>query len=82
MFRKIIGAFAGAKIAKHTDKVGGPLGAVIGTIAIPVLSRMSLPAMAVLGAGGIAAKKLIDRRNRRNAAQDATMPPSAPDVAA
>ena len=61
MIGKIIGAFVGDKVAKQTSSMGGATGAAIGVVASTVLKRMSLPAMIVLGAGGYAVKKLIDK---------------------
>lgn len=61
MIGKIIGAGLGAVLSKQTGKIGGPAGAVLGTVAVPVLRRLSLPGMIVLGAGGYVATKLIEK---------------------
>lgn len=61
MIGKIIGAGLGAALSKQTRKIGGPTGAILGTIAVPVLRRLSLPGMIMLAAGGYMAKKLIDK---------------------
>jgi hypothetical protein len=62
MIGKLIGAAAGAQAAKHTAKIGGTGGAVLGALAVPLVRRMSLPALLALGAGGYAYKKWSDRR--------------------
>ena len=65
MIGKIIGAYAGDKLAKQTSGIGGAGGAALGVIAAGVLRRMSLPAMIALGAGGYVAKKLYERSERK-----------------
>ena len=67
MIGKIIGAYAGDKLAKQTSGlgIGGAGGAALGVIAAGVLRRMSLPAMIALGAGGYVAKKLYERNERK-----------------
>ena len=62
MIGKIIGAYAGDKLAKKTSSIGGPGGAALGVVAATVLSRLSLPAMLVLGAGGYVAKKVCEKK--------------------
>lgn len=66
MIGKIIGAYAGDKLAKKTSGIGGAGGAALGVIAASVLRRMSLPAMIALGAGGYVAKKLYERNDVKN----------------
>ena len=61
MIGKVIGAFVGDRIAKQTKGVGGATGAALGVVATTVLSRMSLPAMLALGAGGFVAKKMMKK---------------------
>ena len=61
MIGKVIGAFVGDKLAKQTSSVGGASGAALGVVATTLLSRMSLPAMIAIGAGGYLAKKHLDR---------------------
>lgn len=63
MIGKLIGAAAGAQAAKHTAKIGGAGGAMLGAVAIPLVRRMSLPALLAIGAGGYAFKKWSDRRS-------------------
>lgn len=67
MIGKIFGAVAGAKMAQHSRNVGGTGGALLGAAAVPLIRRMSLPAMLVLGAGGYAYKKWSDRREAEQA---------------
>ena len=62
MIGKVIGAFVGDRVAKQSSSVGGPTGAALGVIATTVLSRLSIPAMIALGAGGYLAKKYFDRQ--------------------
>jgi hypothetical protein len=62
MIGKIFGAAAGAKAAKRSRKVGGTGGALLGAAAVPLVKRMSIPAMLAIGAGGYAFKKWSDRR--------------------
>lgn len=67
MIGKIIGAVAGAKAAKHSREVGGTRGALLGAAAVPLVRRMSIPAMLAIGAGGYAYKKWSDRREAEKA---------------
>ena len=60
MITKVIGAFAGDKLARTIGGSGGATGAALGVVAATVLRRMSLPAMIALGAGGYLAKKFFD----------------------
>ena len=66
MIGKIIGAYAGDKLAKKVDGfgIGGAGGAALGVVAASVLRRMSLPAMLAVGAGSYVAKKMFDRSKR------------------
>ena len=67
MIGKIIGAYAGDKLAKRVDGlgIGGAGGAALGVVAAGVLRRMSLPAMIALGAGGYVAKKVFERHEAK-----------------
>ena len=67
MIGKIIGAYAGDRLAKQTNSIGGASGAALGVVAAAALRRLSLPAMIVLGAGGYVAKKLYERNERKKA---------------
>ena len=71
MIGKIIGAYAGDKLAKKTSGIGGAGGAALGVVAATALRRMSLPAMLALGVGGYVAKKLFDKNEREKAAPGA-----------
>ena len=62
MIGKVIGAFVGDKIAKQTSGVNGASGAALGVVATTILSRLSLPAMIAIGAGGYLAKKYFDKK--------------------
>lgn len=62
MIGKIIGAYAGDKLAKQTSGIGGAGGAALGVIAAAALRRLSLPAMLALGVGGYVAKKVFDKK--------------------
>ncbi len=61
MLGKIIGAIAGAQASKYSRSLGGTGGAVIGALAVPLLRRMSWPAIALLAAGGYVVSKLNDK---------------------
>ena len=61
MIGKVIGAVVGNNLAKKTRGIGGGTGAALGVIVPTILSRMSLPAMIALGAGGYVAKKFADK---------------------
>ena len=67
MIGKIIGAYAGDKLAKQTSGlgIGGAGGAALGVVAAGVLRRMSLPAMIALGAGGYVAKRIYERNEAK-----------------
>ncbi len=62
MLRKIIGAAIGASVARNHKAAGGVAGAVAASAVPFVLSRLSLPTMVVLGVGGYAAKRWLDRQ--------------------
>ncbi|MGB3739158.1 MAG: hypothetical protein WA948_07375 [Pontixanthobacter sp.] len=82
MIGKIIGAFAGNQIAKSTrGGVGGPAGAALGFAAPMILRRISLPTLALLGAGGYFAKKFFDEKDGTSKkALKLTSTTSAPDT--
>jgi len=61
MIGKIIGAVAGAQVAKATRGMDGTTGAVLGAVAVPIVRRMRLPALLALAAGGYAFKRLSDK---------------------
>ena len=64
MIGKIIGGFAGAKMAEKTANVGGAGGALLGAASVAVVRRLSLPALIALGAGGYAYKKYSERKTK------------------
>ena len=64
MIGKLIGAAAGAQVAKHSRNIGGIGGAAIGALAVPIVSRMRVPALLALGAAAYAFKKLTDEGGR------------------
>ncbi len=78
MIGKIIGGLVGAQAAKHSTRIGGTGGAIVGALAVPVISRMRLRTMLLLGASGYLAKKLIDKKEHEGAevpvATDTTTP--------
>lgn len=61
MIGKIIGAAAGAQVAKHSKNVGGVGGAAIGALVVPFVSRLRIPVLLALGAGAYGFKKLTDK---------------------
>lgn len=72
MLKQTIGAVIGARLAGKTPAVGGATGALAGAALPAVLARIGLPAVAVLAAGGYAAKRVLDRRA---AARTPAVPP-------
>jgi len=62
MIGRLIGAVAGAQAAKHSRNIDGPAGAVLGAVAVPLIARMSLPALVVIGGGAYLAKRVLDKR--------------------
>ena len=63
MIGKMIGAFAGSKLAKNTSGLGGSTGAVIGIGAMALAKRMSLPVLVAVTAGSYFAKKYFDEQD-------------------
>ena len=64
MIGKIVGALAGAQAAKHTRSLGGPGGAILGALAVPMFRRMKWTSLAALAAGGYLVKKLNEKGSR------------------
>ncbi len=62
MFKYMIGAAIGSKFAKSAPAAGGATGAMVGAAIPLVLSRLSLPAMLAMGAGGYLAKRHFDKK--------------------
>ncbi|WP_271079162.1 hypothetical protein [Aurantiacibacter sp. MUD61] len=61
MIGKIIGAVVGARAAQNVRSIEGPGGAVLGALAVPIISRLRLPTLLALGAGGYFIKKMADK---------------------
>lgn len=66
MFKRIIGAALGAKLARNSPVVGGATGAAVGAAVPFIISRISIPTMVVLGVGGYVAKRYVDKREKKN----------------
>ncbi|WP_128891916.1 hypothetical protein [Erythrobacter sp. HKB08] len=65
MIGKLIGAFAGSKLASSTTgTVGGPMGAALGVGAATIAKRLSLPALVAITAGGYFAKRYMDKKKQ------------------
>ncbi|MEZ5743646.1 MAG: hypothetical protein R3D89_07945 [Sphingomonadaceae bacterium] len=84
MIGKIIGAFAGSKLANSTSKgLGGPMGAAAGVAVATAAKRLSLPALVAITAGGWLVKKALDRKASDEATEaqpevDSAHPATAP----
>jgi hypothetical protein len=74
MFKKIVGASVGRKIANTTQSFSASTGAMIGAAAPFVIKRVSFPALVALGVGGYFVKRHLDRKE--------ASAPQAPDVPA
>ena len=72
MIGKIVAAYLGSKAAKETSALGGSTGAALGVAATALISRMSLPALAAVTAGGYLAKKLAAKGKQTPARAPAT----------
>ena len=70
MIKQIIGAALGSKIAKQTPAIGGATGAALGTAVPFILSRLSIPALVVVGTGGYFAKKFYDKKQAEKTAEE------------
>lgn len=70
MIKNIIGAAIGSKLAKQSPKVDNGTGAALGAIAPFVLSRMSLPLLVAVGAGGYLLKRHRDHQSGTASDQD------------
>jgi len=71
MIGKIIGGLVGAQVARHSSRIGGTGGAILGALAVPVISRMRMRTLLLLGAGGYVAKKVIDRKRQESTPENA-----------
>jgi len=67
MLGKLIGAAIGAKTASNMrGGLGGPGGALLGAVAVPVIRRLGPLGMIVAAAGGYAFKRYNDQKQGRN----------------
>ena len=80
MLGKILGGIAGARAARHTNKVGGMSGALMGAVAGSALRRASLPALLALTAGGYALKKWKDKHDAAEAKRKSFETPPRPSA--
>lgn len=80
MIKNVIGAIVGSKLAQKSSNVdsttGAATGAIAGTVIPMILSRMSLPAMLLVGAGGYLFKKYNEKQDPQESATKPT--PEAP----
>ena len=78
MIKNVIGAWAGAKLAKSSPKVSTPGGAAGGALAASVLpfviSRLSIPAMLLVGAGAYVWQKQTGTNQPAKSARTAATP--------
>ena len=64
MIGKIIGAYAGSKLAKGSQGgIEGPGGAMLGLAAATIARRMSWPALLAITAGGYVMKRFMDGKS-------------------
>ena len=61
MIGKLLGAGIGAALSKETRKMEGTTGAVLGALAVPLVTRLRLPTLLALAGGGYLVKKLADK---------------------
>lgn len=62
MIGKLIGAFAGERLARSTAGVSGPMGAMLGAGTAAAVRRMGPIGLVAALAGGFAFKRYLDRR--------------------
>ena len=62
MIGKLIGAFAGERLARNSAGVSGPVGAMLGAGTAAVVRRMGPIGLVAALAGGFAFKRYRDRR--------------------
>ncbi|MWV28865.1 hypothetical protein [Aurantiacibacter rhizosphaerae] len=74
MIGKLIGAGVGAALGKETRKIGGPTGAILGAVAVPLVTRLRIPALLALAGGGYLAKRLADKSTAPAAPTTPTTP--------
>ena len=77
MIGKLIGAFAGSKLANSTrNGIDGPMGAALGVAAATVAKRVSLPMLVALTAGGWLVNKAMNKKEAETASGTAVSPVS------
>ena len=70
MIGKLIGAGVGAALSKETRKIEGPTGAILGALAVPLITRLRIPTLLALAGGGYLVKKLADKNASEPARTD------------
>ena len=75
MIGKLIGAGVGAALGKESRKIGGTTGAILGAVAIPVVTRLRIPTLLALAGGGYLAKRLADKAEKPDS--PTSTPPAA-----
>ncbi len=70
MLKRIVGAAIGARLAKGSPALGGATGAALATAVPFIISRASLPAMLMIGAGGYLFKRYFDQQAADKGAHD------------
>ena len=76
MIGKLIGAGVGAALGKESRKIGGTTGAILGAVAIPVVTRLRIPALLALAGGGYLAKRLAEKAEKPTTSATSS-PPAA-----
>ena len=61
MLKNVIGAVLGSKLAPKSPTTGSATGAMLASAVPFVISRLSIPTMIALGAGGYLVKRAIDK---------------------
>lgn len=62
MLKNIVGAVVGSKLAPKSPATGSATGAMLASAVPFVLSRLSIPAMLAVGAGGYLLKRHFDKK--------------------
>lgn len=66
MIGKILGAFVGAKAARHSRNVDEPSGALLGVAAMTLARRFGPAGLIAAAVGGYALKRHNEKRARRS----------------
>ena len=61
MIGKLLGAGIGAALSKETRKMEGTTGAILGALAVPLVTRLRIPTLLALAGGGYLVKKLSEK---------------------